>query len=63
MGHKTSVSIEPEFWQEVKLIAREKNMSVNRLVASIDKVRGGHGNARENLSSEIRVFVLRHVRR
>ncbi|MDR2098992.1 MAG: ribbon-helix-helix domain-containing protein [Rickettsiales bacterium] len=62
-GHKTSISIEPEFWQEVKMIAHEKDISINQLVASIDNVRGKSGSQRENLSSEIRLFVLRHVRK
>jgi len=55
-GHRTSVSLEPEFWAELRVIARARGVSVNALVAGIDRARKG------NLSSAIRVFVLDAVR-
>jgi predicted DNA-binding ribbon-helix-helix protein len=54
-GHKTSVSIEDEFWEALKEIANERGMSRQALIASIDAERR---NA--NLSSAIRVFVIEH---
>ncbi|OAN50440.1 aryl-sulfate sulfotransferase [Paramagnetospirillum marisnigri] len=55
-GHATSVTIEREFWDEFKSIAESRGVSVNQLVAEIDSTRSG------NLSSAIRVFVLREVK-
>lgn len=55
-GHKTSVSLELEFWQALAEIARSRGSNINRLVAEIDRDRAG------NLSSAIRVFVLNSYR-
>jgi predicted DNA-binding ribbon-helix-helix protein len=52
-GHKTSVSLEDAFWQELKGIAASREMTLSRLVGKIDSSRQ-HGN----LSSAIRLFVL-----
>lgn len=56
-GHKTSVSLEDAFWNTLKDIARERNQTPSRLVASID-----HERASGNLSSAIRLFVLGRYR-
>ena len=55
-GHKTSVSLEDPFWTYLKKIAHAQQMTLSALVAEIDGTRE-HGN----LSSAIRLFVLRHV--
>ena len=52
-GHKTSVSLEDEFWKSMKEIAGERGMTLQQLVAAID---GDREHA--NLSSAIRLFVL-----
>jgi len=52
-GHKTSVSLEDEFWDRLKEIARERGMTLGELVAAIDRDR-----EHANLSSAIRLFVL-----
>ena len=52
-GHRTSVSLENAFWEALKTIAGNRNSTVNQLVTEIDKQRNG------NLSSAIRVYVLR----
>jgi predicted DNA-binding ribbon-helix-helix protein len=57
-GHRSSVSLENEFWDALWEIAGSKNVTVSALVATID-----HGANRDNLSSAIRVFVLDHYRR
>ena len=54
-GHRTSVSIEAPFWDALRDIAERRSTSVNQLIATIDKTRDG------NLSSAIRVFVLREL--
>ena len=55
-GHETSVSMENAFWDDLRSIAREQNLSINGLVAEIDSSRRG------NLSSAIRLYVLRHTK-
>lgn len=57
-GHKTSVSIEDDFWLGLKHIAGERKLPVAKLVQEIDGDR-----ERGNLSSAIRVFVLRYYRK
>lgn len=56
-GHKTSVSLEDAFWDDLKKIARTHEATLGKLVAKIDETRD-HGN----LSSAIRLFVLAHFR-
>ena len=53
-GHKTSVSLEDAFWAGLREIAYAQQVPLSVLVSQID-------NAREhsNLSSAIRVYVLR----
>ena len=52
-GHRTSIALEDEFWQELKNIAKHKNTSVRQLLIHIDDTHQG------NLSSAIRLFILR----
>ncbi|MBT4425926.1 MAG: ribbon-helix-helix domain-containing protein [Rhodospirillaceae bacterium] len=54
-GHRTSVSLEPEFWQALKEIAAARRESLSALVSEVDRTREG------NLSSALRVFVLRET--
>jgi predicted DNA-binding ribbon-helix-helix protein len=56
-GHKTSVSLEDQFWNGLKEIGRELEVTLADLVGDID-VRRPHAN----LSSAIRLFVLDHFR-
>lgn len=56
-GHKTSVSLEDEFWSSLKEIAAERRETLSDIVSKIDGGRN-HGN----LSSAIRLFVLNHYR-
>lgn len=57
-GHRTSVSLEEEFWQAFRAIAQEKSLPINVLAAEIDAARDpGTG-----LGSAIRVYVLDHYR-
>jgi predicted DNA-binding ribbon-helix-helix protein len=55
-GHRTSVSLEDAFWDELTRIAEARGQSINALIAAIDAGRGG------NLSSAVRVFILNEVR-
>jgi predicted DNA-binding ribbon-helix-helix protein len=56
-GHKTSVSLEDDFWNGLKQIGRENKTTLSGLVADIDVSR-----LHNNLSSAIRIFVLHHFR-
>jgi predicted DNA-binding ribbon-helix-helix protein len=56
-GHKTSVSLEDQFWSGLKEIAHAQEATLSKLVAKIDETRQ-HGN----LSSAIRLFVLDRAR-
>lgn len=55
-GHRTSVSLEQEFWQAFREIAAQKGKPINALAAEIDAERG----VESGLASAIRVYVLRH---
>ena len=56
-GHKTSVSLEDEFWIALKKIAGDRNVMLSELVGSIHAQRQ-HGN----FSSALRLFVLDYYR-
>lgn len=55
-GHRTSVSLETEFWVAFRDIAAARGVALNMLAAEIDAGRGDVG-----LASAIRVFVLREL--
>lgn len=57
-GHRTSVSLEDEFWVEFRAIAAEKDIPINALVAEIDVVRG----IDLGLASAIRLYVLKTLK-
>lgn len=54
-GHRTSLSLEDIFWEELKAWAAEENLSLNALVSRLDEGR------QTNLSSCLRVAVLRRL--
>ncbi|MBO9464694.1 ribbon-helix-helix domain-containing protein [Tropicibacter sp. R15_0] len=56
-GHRTSVSLEAEFWREFRRIAAARNMPINALAAEIDAER----DPEVGLASSIRVFILREA--
>lgn len=55
-GHRSSVSLESEFWEELKQIAASRQVSINDLITEVDRTRTG------NLSSAIRLFILASLR-
>jgi predicted DNA-binding ribbon-helix-helix protein len=55
-GHKTSVSLEDSFWNDLREIAHYQRVTVSKLLENIDKERQG------NLSSAIRLFVFDQIR-
>ncbi len=54
-GHRTSLSLEEAFWWALKRIAAQDGVSINRLIARIDRERAG------NLSSAVRVYVIERL--
>ncbi|MCB1532511.1 MAG: ribbon-helix-helix domain-containing protein [Alphaproteobacteria bacterium] len=58
LGHQTSISLEEEFWAEVKAIAEQRGLSLNKMITEIDRTRGTN----KNLSSAIRLYVLNHLK-
>jgi predicted DNA-binding ribbon-helix-helix protein len=63
--HRTSVSLEAAFWDELAAIAARGGVSLNALVAEIDRERLRGRDLREatNLSSALRLHVLRELKR
>ncbi len=67
-GHRTSISLEPAFWEALGEVAQEQGKSVAALVAEIDRARlagtiAGMAEAPQSgLSGAVRVFLLNHYR-
>jgi predicted DNA-binding ribbon-helix-helix protein len=57
-GHRTSLSLEPEFWQALQDVARSEKKTVAALVGEVDRSRGTR-----NLSSAIRVWLFRRAKK
>ncbi len=55
-GHRTSISLEPEFWQEFRDLCAADKRTVLDLIEEIDRDRAG------NLSSAIRLWVLARLK-
>ena len=51
--HRTSLSLEKEFWDALRIIATEQKCSIENLVAKIDL------NRKTSLASSIRVYLLK----
>ncbi|WP_187430091.1 hypothetical protein ROLI_023790 [Roseobacter fucihabitans] len=56
-GHRTSISLEDEFWQALRDLAQKKSMPINALIEDIDVDRG----TTMGLASAIRLYVLRDL--
>lgn len=56
-GHRTSVALEPEFWDGLEALATARDMPLPDLIREIDEARDG-----PNLSSALRIAVLTHYR-
>ncbi|HEX7110423.1 MAG TPA: ribbon-helix-helix domain-containing protein [Aestuariivirga sp.] len=57
-GHRTSLSLEPEFWQALQEIARTEKKTLASIVGELDRTRGSR-----NLSSAIRVWLFRRAKK
>ena len=56
-GHQTSISLEHEFFEVLKIIAKRHNTSVAAIIKKIDDER----KPESNLSSEIRIWILKQL--
>ena len=57
-GHRTSVALEPAFWEALAALAAARGMALSALVAEVDAARApGHP-----LASALRVAALRASR-
>lgn len=52
-GHRTSITLEQVFWESFKEIAAAQGKSITSIIAELD------ANQPENLSSAIRIYILR----
>ena len=55
-GHRTSIALEPEFWDGLEGLAVRRGLRLTALIEEIDRTREA-----PNLSSALRVAVLRDV--
>ncbi len=60
-GHRTSVALEPAFWEALQDIAAARGQSLAEIVSDIDAARTAAGPV-QGLSSAIRVFILNAYR-
>lgn len=54
--HRTSITVEPLFWDSLKNIAKENNTSIRALIEKIDE------SDPDNLSAAIRIFVFKYYK-
>ena len=57
-GHRTSVSLEDDFWRAFREISEEKSLPINELAAQIDAER----DIETGLATAIRLYVLNHYK-
>ena len=53
--HKTSIALEDEFWEALKKIAIQDEISLSKLIERVDKLR-----TVKNLSSALRVYIIHY---
>ncbi|WP_077396189.1 ribbon-helix-helix domain-containing protein [Bombella intestini] len=58
-GHRTSIALEPEFWQVVESIARSQNLALAAFIARLDR----HRPPEQTLASLLRLTALRFALR
>lgn len=58
-GHRTSISLEPLFWDLLRAAAARSNIAVNTLVAAIDAERI-RSETPPGLAGAIRIWLVTH---
>lgn len=56
-GHRTSVALEQEFWDEIDVLAKKQELTLAQLIEKIDEAR-----STENLASALRLAVLESLK-
>lgn len=56
-GHRTSIALEPEFWEGLEELAKVRDISLPELIVQIDESRESL-----NLASSLRVAVLSYYK-
>lgn len=56
-GHRTSIALEPEFWDGLEALATHRQLPLTALIREIDETRQS-----ANLSSSLRIAVLEFYR-
>ncbi|PHR60441.1 MAG: aryl-sulfate sulfotransferase [Robiginitomaculum sp.] len=59
-GHKTSLSLEPEFWAIIDTAAQTANASLASFITQLDDTRTDQDST-YGLAAYLRLWVLRHV--
>ena len=59
-GHRTSISLEPEFWALLRQVAEQDRLSLATLIQNIDDKRL-NANLPSGLSSAVRVYLLQYL--
>ena len=52
--HRTSISLEKEFWNALEIVAIQKSSTIERIISDIDLDRN------TSLASSTRVFILQY---
>ena len=55
--HKTSIALEDAFWEALKKIAIQDEISLSKLIERVDKLR-----TVKNLSSALRVYIIHYYK-
>ncbi|WP_421759465.1 ribbon-helix-helix domain-containing protein [Devosia sp.] len=55
-GHRTSIALEPEFWEAAEALALSRGLPLATLIREIDEAREA-----PNLSSAVRVAILKSL--
>jgi len=52
--HRTSISLEKEFWNALEIVAIQKSTTIERIISDVDLYRN------TSLASSTRVFILQY---
>ena len=52
--HRTSISLEKEFWNALEIVAIQKSSTIEKIISDIDRYRN------TSLASSTRVFILQY---
>jgi predicted DNA-binding ribbon-helix-helix protein len=57
-GHRTSIRLEPEFWDGLAEIAQSEDLTIDQLCTEVD-----HGSGELSRTAAIRVFITSYMAR